>query len=78
MVNRDIFTGELQLDNKEKLTFGKYQGRTLSSVMVTDPDYLVWVVNQSNMKREISDTWVQYLEDYSYTMSKKQYVTYMR
>ena len=78
MVNRDIFTGELLLDSKEKLTFGKYQGRTVSSVMITDPSYLMWVVNESSMKRTLSDTWVQYLEDYSYTLSKKQSVTYMR
>ncbi|MBQ3415363.1 MAG: hypothetical protein IJH39_08485 [Clostridia bacterium] len=78
MVERDIFTGELKLDTKEKITFGKYQGRTLSSIMITDPSYLVWVVNESDMKNRISDTWKQYLEDYSYTMSKKQYATYMR
>ena len=78
MVERDIFTGELKLDTKEKITFGKYQGRTLYSIMITDPSYLVWVVNESDMKNRISDTWKQYLEDYSYIMSKKQYATYMR
>ena len=25
MVERDIFTGKLLVDNKEKITFGKYQ-----------------------------------------------------
>lgn len=78
MVNRDIFTGQLQVDSKEKLTFGKYQGRTVSSVMITDPSYLMWVVNESDMKRRLSDTWVQYIEEYSYTQSKKRFVTYMR
>jgi len=78
MVERDIFTGELLIDKKEKLTFGKYQGRTLSSIMVTDPSYLMWVVNESDMKDRISDTWKQYLEDYSYMQNKKKYVTYMR
>jgi len=78
MVNRDIFTGKLQPDAKEKLTFGKYEGRTLSSIMITDPQYLLWVVNESKMRNRISDTWKQFLEDYSYTQSKKQYVTYMR
>ena len=78
MVNRDVFTGRLMLDSKEKLTFGKYQGRTLSSVMITDPNYLVWVVNEVNLKNRISDTWKEYLEEYSYVQSKKRHVTYMR
>ena len=78
MVDRDIFTGKLQIDSKEKLTFGKYEGRTLSSVMITDPDYLLWIVSEPKMKNRISDTWKQYLEDYSYTQAKKQFVTYMR
>ena len=78
MVERDIFTGKLNLDNKERINFGKYQGRTLSSIMITDPGYLVWVVNDSNMKNRISDTWKQYIEEYSYTQSKRQFATYMR
>ena len=78
MIDRDVFTGKLILDTKEKLNFGKYKGRTLSSVMISDPDYLMWVINESNMKNNISDTWQAYLEEYSYTQSKKQYATYMR
>lgn len=78
MVERDLFTGKLVLDTKEKLTFGKYQGRTLSNVMMTDPQYLMWVVKESNMKNRISDTWKQYLEEYSYNTSKRQYVSYMK
>ncbi len=78
MVNIDVFTGKIIVDPKEKLTFGKYQGRTVSSVMITDPTYLMWVVNESNMKNTLSDSWQQYIEDYSYTQSKKQYATYMR
>jgi uncharacterized protein (DUF3820 family) len=78
MVQRDIFTGEIKVDKTEKLNFGKYQGRTLSTVMITDPQYLLWVVNESDNKYKISETWRQYLEEYSYTQSKKKYVTYMR
>ena len=78
MICRDVFTGKLQIDNKEKLTFGKYQGRTLSTVMITDPQYLVWVVKESKNKYKISDTWRQYIEDFSYIQSKKNYSTYMR
>ena len=78
MIERDVFTGKLILNSKEKLNFGKYKGRTLSSVMISDPNYLVWVVNESNMKKNISDTWQEYLKEYSYTQSKKQFVTYMR
>ena len=78
MIERDVFTGQLLLDSKEKLNFGKYRGRTLSSVMISDPKYLVWVANESNMKNSISDTWKAYLEEYSYNCSKKQYVTYMK
>ena len=50
MVERDLFTGEVIVDNSEKLNFGKYKGRTLSSLMITDPDYLVWIVKESNKK----------------------------
>ena len=64
MIERDPFTGELKLDKTEKLTFGKYLGRSLATVMVLDPQYLIWVV-QSNNKWRISDTWRQYLEDYA-------------
>lgn len=78
MINRDLFTGELLLDSKEKLTFGKYQGRTVSSVMITDPEYLMWVVNESNKRYCLSDTWVEYIEQYSYTINKSKPVTYMR
>lgn len=78
MVCRDVFTGKLLIDNKEKLTFGKYQGRTLSTVMITDPQYLVWLVKESKNKYKISDTWRQFIEDFSYTQSKKSYSTYMR
>ena len=78
MVYRNVFTGEIELDHKEKLTFGKYKGRTLSTIMITDPQYLMWVVNESNNKYNISDSWREYLEDYSYTQSKKVYSTYMR
>jgi len=78
MVNRDIFTGQIQLDPKEKLNFGKYQGRTLSNVMITDPQYLVWLVKESDSKNRISDSWRQYIEDFSYTQSKKNFATYMR
>ena len=78
MINRDIFTGELIIDKKEKLSFGKYKGRTLSTIMITDPQYLIWVVNESDGKYKISDTWRQYLEEYSYKQSRTQYTTYMR
>ena len=78
MVNRNIFTGEIELDYKEKLNFGKYKGRTLSTIMITDPQYLLWVINDSDNKYSISDSWRQYLEDYSYTQSRKVYSTYMR
>jgi len=78
MVQRDIFTGEIIVDNAEKLNFGKYKGRTLSTIMITDPQYLVWLVKESNNKYDISDSWRQYIEDFSYMESKKQYVTYMR
>jgi len=78
MVERDLFTGEIIVDNSEKLNFGKYKGRTLSSLMITDPNYLMWIVNESDKKYDISDTWRQYLEEFSYTQSKKRYCTYMR
>ena len=55
MINRDKLTGEIKVDNKEKLTFGKYKGRTLSTIMITDPQYLMWVVNDSDSKYNISD-----------------------
>ena len=66
------------IDNKEKLTFGKYQGRTLSTVMITDPQYLVWIVKESNNKYKISDTWREYIEEFSYNQSKRSYSTYMK
>lgn len=78
MIQRDIFTGEVKVDKNEKLNFGKYQGRTLSTIMITDPQYLMWLVNESNSKYKISEGWRQYLEEYSYTQSKKKYATYMR
>lgn len=78
MVNRNIITGEIIVDNKEKLTFGKYKGRTLSTIMITDPEYLMWVVNETDSKYNLSDSWRQYLEDYSYTQSRKVYSTYMK
>lgn len=78
MVVRDIFTGEIIVDKSERLTFGKYKGRTLSSVMLTDPQYLVWTVKESNNKYNISDSWKEYIEDFSYMESKKRYTTYMR
>ncbi len=78
MVNRDIFTGKLLVDNKEKLDFGKYKGRTISSLMITDPKYLIWLVTESENKYNISDTWRQYLEEYSYAESQKRYCTYMK
>lgn len=77
MVERDLFTGELKIDKKEKLTFGKYQGRTLSTIMITDPNYLLWMI-ETDCKYKISDTWRQYLEDYSYYQSQKNYCTYMK
>lgn len=77
MIERDLFTGELKIDKKEKLTFGKYQGRTLSTIMITDPDYLLWMI-ETDCKYKISDTWRQYLEDYSYYQSQKNYCTYMK
>ena len=77
MIERDPFTGELKLDKTEKLTFGKYLGRSLATVMVLDPQYLIGVV-QSNNKGRISDTWRQYLEDYAEEESRKVYCTYMR
>ena len=78
MVNRDIFTGQLLIDTKETLTFGKYKGRTISSVMITDPNYLLWVINESDNKYNISDTWRCYLEEYAYKESKKNYCTYVK
>lgn len=78
MVERDVFTGEIIVDNAEKLNFGKYKGRTLSTIMITDPQYLIWLVKESNNKNDISDSWRQYIEDFSYMESKKKYVTYMR
>lgn len=78
MITRDVFTGKIILDNKETLTFGKYRGRTVSSVMISDPSYLMWVVNESDMKDRLSDNWKEYIEEYSYTHNKKQYCTYMR
>jgi uncharacterized protein (DUF3820 family) len=78
MIERDLFTGKLLVDKTEKLNFGKYQGRTLSTVMITDPQYLVWVVKESNNKYKISETWREYIEEYSYTQSKKRFVTYMK
>ena len=78
MIERDLFTGKLLVDKTEKLNFGKYQGRTLSTIMITDPQYLVWVVKESNNKYKISETWREYIEEYSYTQSKKRFVTYMK
>lgn len=79
MINRNTITGKLEVDKKEKLTFGKYKGKTLSTIMITDPKYLLWLINDSDdAKYKISDTWREYLEEYSYTQSKKTYCTYMR
>lgn len=78
MIERDLFTGKLLVDKKEKLNFGKYQGRTLSTIMITDPQYLIWLVNDSYNKYRISDTWREYLEEYSYTQSKKKFATYTK
>jgi len=77
MVNRDPITGELILDKKEKLTFGKYQGKSLATVSIIDPEYLEWLAN-SDGKYKISDTWRQHLEDLSYTHMHTTYSTYMR
>ena len=78
MVNRDLLTGQIILDKSEKLTFGKYKGRTLSSLMITDPKYLCWLVDESDNKYNISDSWRKYIEEYSYNESKKRYCTYVK
>ena len=65
-------------DNKEKLTFGKYQGRTLASVLSKDSTYLMWVIAEEKTRYRISDEWRNYLDEYSYNVSKKRYATYMR
>ena len=78
MVNRDLLTGQIILDKSERLTFGKYKGRTISSVMITDPKYLIWLVEESDNRYNISDSWRKYLEDYSYNESKKRYCTYVK
>lgn len=78
MVNRDLLTGQIILDKSERLTFGKYKGRTISSLMITDPKYLIWLVDESDNKDKISDSWRKYLEDYSYNESKKRYCTYVK
>lgn len=77
MVNRDILTGELIIDKHEKLTFGKYKGRTISTIMIIDPQYMKWVMETDN-KYSLSDTWRQYLEDYIFDDSRRTYSTYMR
>lgn len=78
MVNRDLLTGQIILDKSERLTFGKYKGRTISSIMITDPKYLIWLVDESDNKDKISESWRKYLEDYSYNESKKRYCTYVK
>ena len=77
MINRDTVTGELLVDNSERLTFGKYKGKLIATLMITDVRYLMWLITSDN-KYLISDTWRKYLENYAEEQSRKVYCTYMR
>lgn len=75
MINRDIFCGELILDKKERFTFGKYNGKLINNIKITDKDYLKWLGN-SDMRYKLSDTWRYYCEQlYN---PNESYTTYMK
>lgn len=61
MINRNIFTGELDLDKQERFTFGKYKGKLINNIKIIDNDYLKWLGN-NDMRFKLSDTWRYYCE----------------
>lgn len=75
MINRDIFTGNLELDKKERFTFGKYKDKLINNIRLTDPDYIKWVGGEE-CRFKLSDTWRYYCEQ-QYNPDTT-YTTYMR
>lgn len=75
MINRNIITGELEIDKKERFDFGKHKGKLIQTVLITDPQYLVWLAEYADMNT-ISDTWRQYIYEFAEKRSKIRYATY--
>lgn len=75
MVNRNILTGELDLDITERFDFGKYKGKLLVTVRMTDPQYIAWLGTTEGRFR-LSDTWRQYCEDAAYNKANLHYASY--
>lgn len=75
MINRNIFTGDLELDKKERFTFGKYNGKLINNIRITDKDYLKWI-GGDECRFKLSDTWRYYCEQLY--EPDATYTTYMK
>lgn len=48
----------------KEIGFGKYKGKTIEEVSITDRGYLIWLLNEKKKKPEGEEDWIYTLEKY--------------
>ena len=48
---------------KERFTFGKYKGKMIANVFITDEDYINWL-SDDQYRFEVSDYWRKKIEEF--------------
>lgn len=68
------------LNKLEKINFGKYKGRLISSLKITDPQYLIWLV-EKDLIYDFSLEWQTELRKFAHENKNKIYAgsyTYLK
>ena len=61
---------------KERFTFGKYKGKMIANVFITDEDYINWL-SDDQYRFEVSDYWRKKIEEFGIKNRKNSYCTYI-
>lgn len=62
---------------KERFTFGKYKGKMIANVMITDKDYILWL-SEDQYRFELSTYWQEQIAKFRDENKNNSYITYMR
>lgn len=62
---------------KERFTFGKYKGKMIANVMITDKDYMLWL-SEDQYRFELSQYWQEQLSKLRLENKNLAYTTYVR
>ena len=62
---------------KERFTFGKYKGKMIANVMITDKDYMLWL-SEDQYRFELSSYWQEQLSKLRSENKNLAYTTYVR